>query len=109
MRAFICGALLALATTTAGAEEDRYSPNYWLPYCKAFISTNNRDPLSQGICVGRIEGVAFASCANIPDAVTRGQIVRVVVRNIETRPQRMHEPFLPLAREAVVDAWPCKP
>lgn len=111
MRAIICAGVLALATASAGtrAEEDRHSANFWLPYCKSFVASNNKEPLAQGICAGIIEGLGFASCAQIPDAVTRDQAVRVVVRYIEARPQRMHESFLPLAREALIAAWPCKP
>jgi Rap1a immunity proteins len=40
--------------------------------------------------------------------VTTVQSVAVVVKYIEARPQRMHEPFGKLALEALTAAWPCK-
>ncbi len=45
----------------------------------------------------------------IPDSVTQGQIVGIVVLYIEARPSRMHEPFRSLALEALFDAWSCRP
>jgi hypothetical protein len=47
-------------------------------------------------------------CLKIPDSVTQGQIVGVVVLYMEARPQRLHEPFRSLALEALFDAWPCR-
>jgi hypothetical protein len=99
---------LALTVTAASAEEEMLSANYWLPRCKAFVSGSARELLGQGICAGRVEGLGFASCPQIPDSVTRQQIVLVVVRYIEARPQRMHESFLVLAAQALRDAWPCR-
>lgn len=113
MRAIICGALMAVGVTAAGAAEvDRDSANYWLPHCKAAIE--QRDSLAPGICIGAISGLAFvlraipAYCADVPYAATYDQIARVVIRYIEEHPQRMHKPFLNLAVEALHDAWPCR-
>jgi hypothetical protein len=47
-------------------------------------------------------------CADIPAMVTNLQNVRVVDRYIEARPNRMHETFLTVAADALMDAWPCK-
>jgi Rap1a immunity proteins len=33
--------------------------------------------------------------------------VAVVIKYIEARPERMHEPFADLALEALKAAWPC--
>jgi hypothetical protein len=41
--------------------------------------------------------------------VTGEQEVRVVVKYIDERPERLHEPFPTLAYEAVKAAWACKP
>ena len=49
-----------------------------------------------------------ARCADIPKGVTNDQSVQVVIRYIEARPNRMHEPFRILALEGIVDAWPCR-
>ena len=37
-----------------------------------------------------------------------GAGVRVVIKYIEARPERMQEPFGTLALEALEEAWPCK-
>ena len=42
------------------------------------------------------------------DGVRTGQMVAVVVRWIEQRPQRWHENFKVLALLALHEAWPCK-
>jgi hypothetical protein len=47
-------------------------------------------------------------CLDIPDGVTTGQEVRVVIAYIDARPARMHEDFRSLALEALRAAWPCK-
>jgi hypothetical protein len=110
MRAIWCAVLMALATTTAGAAENLNSANYWLPRCKEFIAANsNRDLDGQEVCAGRVEALSLASCPHTPNDITPAQAVRVVVRYIEERPQRIHESFNALALEALHDAWPCKP
>jgi hypothetical protein len=48
------------------------------------------------------------TCIDIPDGVTLGQEVKVVVAYIDARPARMHEPFTQLALEALRTAWPCR-
>ena len=137
MRPVILGTLMAAAITTAtAAEEDTNSANYMLPYCKRFMTENNfpsnAEALREGVCAGRIDAIAFMAansdvavtalsgegrriwsnrkwrCADIPFGVTTAQEILVVIRYIETRPNRMHEPFNSLALEALLDAWPCK-
>jgi Rap1a immunity proteins len=135
MKAVICGALMALTITTAGAAEtDAQSANSMLPACKAAVDGDRSgDGFARGFCVGTILGLAFMAenssvnvtafsgaaqarwfderwqCVRIPDSVTQGQIVGIVVLYIEARPSRMNEPFRSLALEALFDAWPCRP
>jgi Rap1a immunity proteins len=45
----------------------------------------------------------------IPDEVTRGQVVRVVIKYIDQHPEQTHELFGFLAYDALKEAWPCKP
>jgi Rap1a immunity proteins len=45
-------------------------------------------------------------CAGRGGAGAEG--VRVVIKYIEARPERMQEPFGKLALEALEEAWPCK-
>ena len=42
-----------------------------------------------------------------PANVTNFQMVRVVVKYIDDRPERQHENFKVLAIEALGAAWPC--
>jgi Rap1a immunity proteins len=118
MRSILCAAMLALTVTMAGAEEN-YSANYWLPHCKEVVEQR---PIDEGLfglamfCAGLVQGVAVMAlnapeagrCAKLPRYVSRQQLVRVVVRYIEARPQRMQEFFPSLVIEALHDAWPCK-
>jgi len=62
----------------------------------------------QGRCVGLLEGLAHTGTFCVPSGVTRNQVVAVVVKDIEARPERMHERFGKLATEALTAAWPCK-
>jgi hypothetical protein len=43
-----------------------------------------------------------------PREIALGQLVRVVLKYIDIRPERMHEDFRVLAIEAMKTAWPCK-
>jgi hypothetical protein len=65
--------------------------------------------LERGYCAGMVTGifeVAIGACA--PRNVTTGQAVRVVVKYIDDRPERLNESFSMLAVEALRAAWPCK-
>jgi len=114
--AIICGALMALTVTTAAAaEKDMSSANFFLPHCKVSLDPKARDySFVSGVCAGSVSGLVFALATLtpgtlcIPAAANTSQMVRVVIRYVETRPQRMHEPFESLALEALRDAWPCK-
>jgi len=60
-------------------------------------------------CAGFVQGLLFAVddiCK--PERATLGQSVRVVIKYIEARPERMDEYFGLLAVEAMRAAWPCK-
>jgi hypothetical protein len=131
----LLGALTALTITAANAAEVDYdSANFLLPYCKSFLQTTHQsnDLLYEHYCLGVVNTLAFMGrnsdvaitafsgqgqqrfisqnwrCLDAPDGVTTGQMIRVIIRYIEARPQRMHEPFRSLALEALFDAWPCK-
>jgi hypothetical protein len=135
MRSIICSAMMALTVTAAGAAEtDAQSASSMLPDCKAAIEGDRSgNGFARGFCVGTILGLAFLAensgvnvtafsgegqarwfdqgwrCVKIPESVTQGQIVGIVVVYIEARPERMHEPFHSLALEALFNAWPCRP
>jgi hypothetical protein len=138
MKPIVTGALMALAASTASAEEflgqkpefvmskllwqqpDRPMPSFyttakeWLPACEAYIGEGWTWGLAD-FCATMVAGQARLGrtsnawgCAEASSDITRKQGVRVVVRYIEARPQRMDESFLRLAFEALADAWPCR-
>lgn len=135
MRAIICSAMMALTVTAAvAAETDTQSAGSMLPDCKAAIEGDRSgNGFVRGFCVGTILGLAFMAenssvnvtafsgegqarwfdqrwqCVKIPESVTQGQIVGIVVLYIEARPERMNEPFRSLAVEALFNTWPCRP
>ena len=96
--------------------EDRYSANYFLPGCKGFlVHESTQLSVSEMFmairCVGFIEGLGYGVEGTVvcrPNEVTTGQLVAVVVKYIEARPERMHEDFGKLAVEALTASWPCK-
>jgi hypothetical protein len=64
-----------------------------------------------GYCSGVVQ--AILSLLHMKDLcwegmITNEQAVRVVIKYIEARPERMHEPFIKLVQEALIAAWPCK-
>lgn len=105
---------ILLALTMPASAEDIVSANSFLPGCKSFLSHNMLTPadaLRGGRCTGFVQ--AFLAASPIldfcqPNEATIGQAVPVVVKYIEARPERMHEPFGNLALEALTAAWPCK-
>jgi hypothetical protein len=109
MTKFAVAILLAL-TMPAGAA-DMASANFFLPGCKGFLVPESTTTLMQGRCLGVIEGLAYGVGGQEicqPKGGEAGQAVAVVIKYIEARPERMHEPFAKLALEALTAAWPCK-
>jgi Rap1a immunity proteins len=120
MRAFVLGIAIVLATS-ALAQEDKFSANSMLPYCRAAL--NNQAPvvaseaIMQGMCIAIVDVIDFMmsnyppeeqgyrSCP--PADMTLRETVQVVITYIDARPERMHENFKKLAVEAIHDAWPC--
>ena len=114
MKSILAGALLALAVTTARAQDDDInSANFMLPHCRALVARESSNFVFQGVCVGTIDSLQYVrpliGCADIPNGVTADKAINVIIRYIESRPERMHELFKKLAIEAMLDAWPCKP
>jgi hypothetical protein len=131
VRSALFGAAALALTVTGAAAEDRNSANYIMQGCRDVV-TGKRAPLTvtdSARCMGIIEGISFMGgmvklglefgpmpdprwqglvCLDIPDGVTTGQMVRVVVAYIDAQLARMHEEFNLLALEALRDAWPCK-
>lgn len=73
----------------------------------------------RGVCWGEIQMLymlAFAGGGYLgnasrfcpPDGASIDQTKKVVLKYIEDRPERLHEPFVFLAIEALRKAWPCR-
>jgi Rap1a immunity proteins len=107
--ASLFGAALAL-TVAAAAEEDINSANYVMRICRAWINHSAAVmPTSvSGYCTGLVDGLAYAGLRCLPDGVTTGQMILVVVAYIDARPARLHDDFKRLALEALRAAWPCR-
>ena len=85
--------------------------------CKIMLGhlAENKEPPARGgdatFCLGVVLGFAkLCQPTGVPfhDMVTITQMLRDVIAYIEARPQRQHEDFLPLAIDALEEAWPCK-
>jgi Rap1a immunity proteins len=103
-------AILLALTVPVSAQS---SANDMLSGCKGLIGDKTpplREALRQGRCAGYVAGLVYARSVFlcVPESATPEQGVRVVIRYIEARPERMHEPFGKLALEALEEAWPCK-
>jgi len=118
MRTLIVCGVLALSVTAASAAEDIRSANYWLPRCKVLVAGDFKkmpDPPTPTMCLGMVIGIASVLgedprgywCADIPAGVTPEQLVRVVVKAIESKPELMHRKFPYLAMMALRENWPC--
>lgn len=101
----------------AGAQDQFSRSNYYLQACKSFVS----DPLKavvtgqQGVCLGAVRTLMDASRLFAPDlrfcvpaGTTLEAGVQILVSAMEAQPQRLNEPFVGLALEALGKAWPCK-
>jgi hypothetical protein len=81
--------------------------------CRPFMArgplTGTRDDaFNAGRCSGIVETLIGSGALCLPEGVTFGQAIRVVVKYIDDRPARMHEHFTALALEALQAVWPCK-
>ena len=115
--------LVLLSGSTAQAAGEQFMARTIFPGCKADVALSERllkpnidSALSAGVCVGAIETLlmlyATASLAGptticVPNNVSTGQLVRVVIRYMDARPERLNESFALLAIEAFRAAWPC--
>lgn len=113
--AIVCGALMALGIATAEGAQSFHSANAVLPGCKFLVAGAMGKNLSEaydvGFCAGMVSAIVSLTTGPVmcvPSKVTQGQILQVILRYVEARPQRIHEEFGPLAIEALRDAWPCR-
>jgi hypothetical protein len=106
--------LVGVPFMASAQNEDVSSTNHILPGCRQFVygGEDAVNLFKAGDCVGTVTSASifsryFLKVACIPDGVTYGQEVRVVLKYVEDRPERQNEPLLALAMEAIKGAWPC--
>jgi hypothetical protein len=98
-------ALLCLLLRPALAVEPN-SANFMMPACRSARPDVSQG--MQGICLGMVTAIAtIAPGVCRPLGATNDEAMRVVVQYIDSRPGRLHEPFIELAAEALKQAWPC--
>ena len=106
------GSAVAQSRDAVAQSRDIVSANYVMPGCRELVGGSQRELGLQGLCHG-IVGIMFNFWRSqlgicFPDGTNVEQAVRVVIRFIDQRPERMHEEFFQLAIEALQQAWPCR-
>ena len=105
-------ALLGQHGSASAQSQDAGSANYTVPGCRDGMAGENRQPFRQGLCGGIVQTILYFGRTSfnvcMPEGVTMGQAITVVVAYIDQRPERMHERFETLALEALQHVWPCR-
>jgi hypothetical protein len=114
----VAAVLVAVAAPAFGADDEvtiKFSGNTMLPHCRALVDYDDATTPMSGLCAGMITSLFWAQkalesrlkfCA--PPKVTRGQSRQVVIRYLESHPERLHVDIRQLAVDAMREAWPCK-
>jgi len=108
-------ALSGSTVATANAQDDWKSGGAFLRPCRAWVEQRRPATFVSGLCAG-IVGTLFqfgpmlrqelAFCP--PEGTNIFQGTRVVIRYIETHPERRHEDIEVLAANALRAEWPCQ-
>jgi hypothetical protein len=108
-----------LLSMPAWCDPTDWSANKLMPGCRYIIKLGpGRSPVpltemqtvyDGGACMGFVAGIAMVDTSLcLPPELTTDQMLRVVVKYIDERPQSMHHPFAVLVQQALATAWPCK-
>jgi hypothetical protein len=122
VRTALSSLLLMLLLSLPAAATDTNSVKYWLPRCKALMSagqTEMKGTYLAGECLGMIKASAFIIQAALPgglpfraclpdNAITTDQLVTVVLRWMETKPDLAGADFIVVTMLAMAATWPCK-
>jgi hypothetical protein len=105
--------VMLLALTMPASTQDTITANQMLPGCKGLLDNSMTSGVSvyqQGRCGGYVASLVYGGGQEFcsPKGVSIGEAVAVVIKYMEARPERMHEPFGNLAAEALQAAWPCR-
>jgi Rap1a immunity proteins len=109
----IAAVLSLLTQQPASAQlQDTGSADFVIVGCRDGLSGENRQAFRQGLCAGIVQTILYFGRTSfnvcMPESVTMGQAIRVVVAYIDQRPERMHERFETLALEVLQQSWPCQ-
>ena len=123
MRAATIVAAVLFSAASASAMGVQFTANHILPGCKVEVAMSDHSlkpeveyALAAGVCIGTIETIMmlYATASNagptaicIPDNATTQQLIKVAIRYMDARPQRLNESFALLAIEAFRAVWPC--
>lgn len=94
------------------------SASYYLPECR-LSSVERLNSTDDVIKAAHCGGMLYALVSSAPfleqprrfcppAGIRVSQVAQVVVRYIESVPNRQREPFIPLALEGLRQAWPCR-
>jgi Rap1a immunity proteins len=102
--------IAALMLNSGSAFADNDTANVKMPACRDVASgyASSSFPFDRGYCMGLVQAIANYPSVCMPPGVVNSQVMKVVVKYIDGRPEKLHEKFAPLALEALQAAWPCK-
>lgn len=112
LKVTIAAIVCLLAAQSSVPPAAAQTANRYLDGCRAAIDAapgETRFAYAAGVCMGTVRTLLFeASDVCAPSAVNVVQALRVVLKFLEERPERLHEPLSALSKEALKKAFPCK-
>jgi len=123
MLTLLCVFAVPLATAQEQNQSVSESGNAFLTQCELVLDRSSMkekgDPVDAGECFGYVVGVnhgvrmAYDIVGQpqpycLPDGVTHGQMMRVLIKFIKDHPEKAHQPTVGLEIESFMDAFPCK-
>jgi hypothetical protein len=113
-------ALLAVPALAAETDDatttGKFTGNVMLPHCRELVQDDEATTPLAGLCAGMITTLFWSQpmfsaqhrfCAP-KGVVTRGQSRQVILRYLESHPEKLHLDIRLLALDAMREAWPCK-
>src|SRR5437879_4922143 len=116
----LCMFVIPLAWTQDQYQDLRDSGNVFLSVCgESPDSSSKAPPFQRGACYGYVLGVDDGVRMTydiqdqtqpycLPDEVTTGQTVRILIKFIKDHPEKAHSQTRVLVVESLMDAFPCK-
>jgi len=109
VRAFLVA--LALLGATSSAMAATTSATSSGAGCRKANERSVIDKVDAGFCSGIVEGTMWslqiAKLVCLPNGMTLGQGLKVLVKYMDDHPEELHEKTAELAARAFVKAWPC--